>query len=379
MRERYPTKDALVVAGLDARTDHRSAEYSQIVSGFDPPRPDESGSFPRPVEPPPPMYLPPPPTAAPPAHGVIPPAPTQPAAPPAVSVSPTAPFDQRTGRESAGRRGLILGVLAVAAVIGGGLGFMLSRGGSDEAAGDAAVSTVADDSSGSETTAVETTVEETVAPTSSTVVETTAPAATNPFGVVVGTTADPASPLVEERYVANLGVNLDNALPNSPAFAAAAWWLVVNQRVMPLAWVATENGYEYTDTFGGRTEFRDPVVTDGLVSDITFCPRRNDGSLGTCLTTSERITVTASDTVVATGPTTAFTPLATVVLNDTDVSVMFNYTTAQPIVGASSLTGGLVSWDSLVLVYTGPNTLVTVDVLLTFADGSQETVTMPLQ
>lgn len=291
----------------------------------------------------------------------------------------------------------MLAVLLAAAVGGGVLGLVMARdSGDDSTSGDAEQT----EGSAAGTTApprVETSAPDTAPPTNApgtvlptiasdtTTPDTTTPdngpttvPATNPLGVVLGQSANPSSALAEERFVAALGLNTDQALPGTPAFVGATWWVLANQQAMPLTWVASPKGFTHTNSLGGRVEYQNFVVTDGKVSNATFCVLRPNGSDERCRQIAEVVSVASQRVPVAQTPLISLSTWARVTLPDNKASTLLTYTSNRPISAMASAEIPQIDFNGSTVVFTGRADVAVANVLVTYADGIQETVPVAL-
>jgi hypothetical protein len=283
----------------------------------------------------------------------------------------------------------VFAVLLAAAVGGGVLGLVMARdSGDDVTSDDEQTETSAADTTEPPST-VATTAADTVAPTTApdtttpdtTTPDTTTPdtvPATNPLGVALGQPANPSSVLPEERFVAALGVSTDQALPGTPAFVGATWWVLANQRAMPLTWVASPKGFTHTNILGGRVEYQNFVVTDGKVSNATFCVLRPDGSDERCRQIADVVSVVSQRVPVAQTPLISLSTWARVTLPDNTASTLFTYTSNQPISAMASAEIPQIDFNGSTVVLTGRADVAVANVVITYADGSQETVPVTL-
>lgn len=306
-------------------------------------------------------------------------------------VTPPPLFDQRAGvPQSRRRKGLVIGVLLAAAMAGGAAGLVLVRDSGDDitAPDDSAPDDSAPETTAS-TTALPTTVATTSPPTTApdsapttvttiaaTTVPTTVPA--NPSGVPLGQPASVTSPLPEERFVAALGVSADQAAPGSPALVAATWWVLANQRAMPLTWVSSPRGFTHTNSLGGRVEYQNFEATEGKVSNATFCVLRPDGSDERCRQIAEVITVDAQRALVAQTPVISLSRWAKVTLPEGKTATLLTYTSTQPVTAMSSADVERIDFDGSTVVFTGAASVAVAVVQITYADGSQEAVPVNL-
>ena len=283
---------------------------------------------------------------------------------PDVAPERTEPARVRRGGESPhGIRWIVIAVVLLSVAVGGVLATRLASDPADPVATSAPVASTVP-----ATTVAPTTVATTVAPT------TTVAAVPNALGIVVGAPADGASARPEERFAAHLGVDDTAATPASPASVYARWWKLFVGRDAPM--VASPNGFA-TDADGQSVELTGFVAGgDGKVADLVECVTVGVAR-PTCNRLSNVVGLDQSTSVVGQSANVTFRRFAELRLLRDRVIRMVTMTPVQPMTAAASAAGD-VRFDDGVLAVALPSTAVpaTIDVALTYADGTTETVTI---
>ena len=302
-----------------------------------------------------------------------------------MSAIPVAPelFDQKAEKEPApkSRRNAVLGFIVVAAIVGGGVGFVLSQR-NDSASSD---TLPAPDSTVSITTTVDAETSTTIVNTESTVqpttiqpttipAETVPPVPTNPQGIPIGQPVNPASVIPEELYMASLGSTTDHAAGSALAFSR--WFMVM--RDVPPSIVASTNGFIMTAATGDRAEFASFEVVDGNVSNVTFCTLLGESGQGDCRATGELLTLSPTNDIVGQTAVIALTKFGLFNKSAEKTDHILGYTSAKPLLAVTGLNVDQVTVDSSTMVVTATSGQPSADIQVTYADGSIETFTFGL-
>ncbi len=336
------------------------------MSTFEPPRPDD-----KPADP---SLVPPPPAAA--------------SVPRPMLYDEPDP-DLPDADAPRGRR-WIVALVAVAVLVGGGLGVVLTRDGSKDAKDAAGTlasapevttalteeTAVASTTSTSiepaatvpatEVTAAPTTVESTVAPTAP-------PTSENPNGTIsgapLGSPADPASVNPVAHFVGNLGTDATDAAPSTPAALYARWFRLLEGT--PVATAATADGFQTTIADGTMVELAGFALVGGKVGDLSHCP--GGTAAGACQRVSASVVV--ADLQVS-GASTSFDARRLGEVHIGDTAVLFLIETSKTIARIDA-PGLRVGFDGTVLSLSG--TLpASVGITVTFADGTAEIASLAL-
>jgi len=254
----------------------------------------------------------------------------------------------------------VVAVVVLSVVVGGALGYVLTRGDADH--GGTVASTAA-------TAAPTTAAATTAAPTS------TAPPATNALGPTIGMLADAASARPEERFAAGLANGAAPATPASAAALYAAWWkLFIGQRAPA---VASADGFAITDGSGQTLDLSGYVLgADGNVADLVECAS-TPGSAPTCNRLSDVITPDPTAPVVGQTAGVTLQHLGEMRLLRARVVHFLSMAAAKPVTAATSAGTDVRFDDHVLAVAVGSDAVPpTVDVALTYADGSTETVSI---
>lgn len=280
---------------------------------------------------------------------------------------PDASASGRRAEAARGPRWFVALVVVAAAALGGLIGYLVTRGDADHRA-TSTVTSVGQPLVPAATVAPVTTQ----APTSP---STTTPVGQNVLGVVVGTPADPASTHPEERFAAHLGHDEGEASAPSPAALYAVWWELIQGA--PANVVASPDGFAFVDGARQTIDLSSfSLGADGKVADLVEC-----ASVGTVRPTCNRVSnavgLDPTAPVVGQSASVTFTRLGEVRLVATLTTRLVSMVATKPITAATSPAGD-VRFNDHVLAFVVPSAAVppSVDVTLTYADGTTEVVTI---
>ncbi len=259
-------------------------------------------------------------------------------------------------------------VIALTAVVGGAVGLLVTRDDPDHA-GRSTASTTA--------VIAATVAPPTTAPAATVAPSTTAAVATGPnvLGIVDGTPADPASARPEERFAAHLGRDDTEASPATVAALYASWWKLFLGPPADVA--ASPDGFTLTDGGDQTIELSSFVLgADGKVADLVECVRAGSAA-ATCNRLSNAISLDSTASVVGQSANVTFQRLGELRLLRARTIRFVALTAAQPVTAATSAAGE-VHVDGHILAFAVPSDAVppSVDVQLTYADGTSELVTI---
>ncbi len=297
--------------------------------------------------------------------GPVPLAERTPAADPARTGASWAPRGSR-GRRTAV---LMLLLLVLALAVGGLIGVLVTRHDADHGATQPSLTSVALTAAAPSTTAAPPT---TVAATTTAAA---APTGSNVLGIANGTPANAASALAQERYAAHLGRDETAATPGTPAQLYAMWWELFGGP--PPVAVASPNGFSFADGNGQTIELTGFVLgPDGQVSDLVECAYPPTGA-PTCNQLANVLSIDATAPVVGQSPNVTFTRAAELRLLRNSVVRFVGLTAAQPITSITSPTAAVRFNDHVAgIVVPAGSGPVAVDLTITYADGTTETVTV---
>ena len=264
---------------------------------------------------------------------------------------------------------LMLVLLVLAVAVGGLIGVLVTRRDADHRATRPPVTAVAPTSAAPSTTAAPPT---TVAPTTTVA---PAPTGSNVLGIANGTPANAASSLTQERYAAHLGRDETMATPGTPAQLYAMWWELFGGP--PPAAVASPNGFSFADGNGQTIELTGFVAgPDGQVSDLVECAYPPAGA-PTCNQLANVVSIDATAPVVGQSPNVTFTRAAELRLLRNSAVRFVGLTAAQPITSITSPAGEVRFNDRVAgIVVPAGAAPASLDLAVTYADGTTETVTV---
>ncbi|MGC4243508.1 MAG: hypothetical protein QM686_14765 [Herbaspirillum sp.] len=273
---------------------------------------------------------------------------------------------RRGGEEPRGARWLVVAVVVLSVMAGVAVGWIVTRGDADHGGDGAPV----------RPTVPATTIEPTTsaAPPPTAAPSNTAVPVTNVFGIAAGTPADPESGRVEERFAAHLGGAGAPATPSSAAAVYATWWQLFGG--VPSGVAESADGFAVTDGSGQVLDLSGFTLgADGNVADLVECA--DPAGSPTCNRLSNVVSFDPTLPTVGQGEAVSFQRLAELRLLQTRTVRFVTMAATKPVTSATSPAADVRVGDG-VLAFAVPSGAVpqTVDVTLTYADGSSETVTV---
>ena len=283
---------------------------------------------------------------------------------------PVAVPARRGGQGPREARWLVLVVIALSVVVGGVIGRIVTGGDADH--GGAAATTA--QRAPSTTVAPTTLAPTTLAPTTLASATTPVPV-TNALGLVAGTPADPASSHPEERFAAHLGVDDAQATPASAAAIYASWWRLFGGPASSVA--ASAGGFAVTDAARQVLDLSGFTLgPDGKIADLVECASPV-AAAPTCNRLSNVVAVDVTNAGVGQSATVSFRRLAELRLLKARTVRFVTMTSAKPVTAATSAAADVrFGGDLLAFAMDSAAVPASVDVALTYADGTSETVTI---
>lgn len=181
--------------------------------------------------------------------------------------------------------------------------------------------------------------------------------------------------MVEERFAAYFGENAHNAAGNTAAHAYATWLAVRRQKAVSA--VTSTNGFMLTAADSTRIELRNfERSKGGKVADLTVCAGQPD-AVPLCRRIGDAVELRTPQ-VVATSPTLSLTRWATFFVGPLQSSALFTVDSGKTIRSASAAEANRVDVRDAALAITAPTGVTSAQLVVTYADGTTETLSVVL-